>query len=418
LRIEAGRNSDRHRQISRGGEDNPLTEVSVINQDKIDEWIREVEERPISAPIILRYIASRLKDLAAQNEDLRTENYQLRSGNKVDDYESRIANLEYQIALLKRQVSGQMSEPAAESISVLVYHQEGQALRVEVPVVGMTSNQTAVVFQKALPESVGPIRLLVAGPHEELLFVFDSGRTAAVPVTAIPTVSRDALDWDGAYLQEPVGSEKLAVVVPVARMSLAESIVQSTLRGCVKRMMRTFFESQLAKNYIGTGVKQQPDKACGLTLCGKDELFTMVSREGFLFSMEATRLPFSIEDAMKLRATDYIMSSFSLGSQDAVVIVTHNGKIIHRDFNWVEPAVTFKSRGQALFSQSRRDAGIKVAGAASVHDNDWGAALHQDGRITLHRMSDLFAAGSIPSQEGEAAIVDFAVFAAPESGQD
>jgi len=390
----------------------------MINQDKIDEWVREVEERPISAPIILRYIASRLKDLADQNEELRSENYQLRRGSKVEEYESRIANLEYQLALLKRQVSGQMHSTPAEHLSILVYNQQGQMLRVELPVDALVPHQTAVVFREPFQVDTGPLRALVTELHEEYLTVFDSGRTATCAVTAVPAVPAGDVDWSQAYLQEPVGSEKLAVVVPAARMSLAESVVQSTLRGWVKRMMRSFFESQLTKNYIGTGVKQQPDKATGLTLCGKDQLFAMVSREGYFFSMDPARLPFAIEEAMKLRATDYIVSSFAISSQQAVAAVTTTGKVIHREFSWVEPFTSFKSRGQALFSQSRRDAGVKIAGAASVREGDWGAAVHQDGRITLHRMEDLFADGAIPMQDSEAWLIDFAVFSPMVSAQD
>jgi DNA gyrase/topoisomerase IV subunit A len=393
-------------------------EVKLINQDKIDEWIREVEERPISAPIILRYIASRLKDLASQNEELRIENYKLRSGNKVEEYEAKVTNLEYQLELLKRQVSGQAAEPTVESVSILVYSQEGLVLRTEVTVAEIQSNMTAAVFNEAFTTDSGPIRLLVTGTHEELLFVFDSGRTATIPVTGIPAVSTDHMDWSQAYLQEPVGSEKLAVIVPVGRMSLVESVVQSTLRGCVKRMMPSFFESQLAKNYIGTGVKQQPDKACGLTLCGKDEYFVMVSREGFLFSMDPGKLPFAIEEAMRLRATDYIVNSFSVDTSDAVVVVTNNGKIIHRDYDWLEPFSSFKSKGQAIFSQSRRDGGVKVAGAGRVSASDWGAALLQNGAITVHKMNDLFSSGSLPESNAHLQVIDFVVFKAPEYHQE
>jgi DNA gyrase/topoisomerase IV subunit A len=385
----------------------------MINQDKIDEWIREVEERPISAPIILRYIANRLKDLASQNEELRTENYQLRSGNKVEDYESRIANLEYQIDLLRRQVSGQTVQPVQKILSLLIYNQEGQALRVEVPTAEIQPGRAPTAFKTPFDSESGPLRLLVTGSHEELLFVFDSGRTAAIPVTAIAAVAGGGMDWSQAHLQEPIGGEKLAVVVPVARMTLMESVVQSSLRGCVKRMMRSFFESQLAKNYIGTGVKQQPDKTSGLTLCAKEDLFVMVSREGFLFGMDPARLPFAIEEAMRLRATDYVIHSFALPKGSTFVIVTNNGKVIHRDYDWLEPAVSFKNKGQALFSQSRRDAGVRVAGAAAVQEDDWGAALHLDGRITLHKMSALFASGSIPTEDGDGDILDFEVFGNP-----
>jgi DNA gyrase/topoisomerase IV subunit A len=390
----------------------------LINQDKIDEWVREVEERPISAPIILRYIATRLKDLAQQNEELRAENFELRSGNKVDFYESRITNLEYQIELLKRQVSGQTVLPtAAANISLLVYNQEGQVLRTEIPNASIAADYNAAAFKTALPGDMMPVRLLVVGSHEELLFVFDSGRTAALPVTGIPGTASDQMDWERAYLQEPVGSEKLAVIVPVGRMSLVESVVQSTLRGFVKRMMRTFFESQLAKNYIGTGVKQQPDKACGLVLCGKDQLFVMASREGFLFSMDPERFPFAIEEAMRLRATDYTVSSFCAGREQSIVVVTNNGKVVNRDFGWLEPANSFKNKGQALFSPARREAGIRVTSAVAARENEWGAALHQDGRITLHKMTDLFAAGSIATAKADVEIIDFAAFQGPNSAQ-
>jgi DNA gyrase/topoisomerase IV subunit A len=388
----------------------------LINQDKIDEWIREVEERPVSAPIILRYIAARIMDLAQQNEELRAENLELRTGSKVEAYESRLANLEYQIELLKRQVGDQISQPAAESLSILIYNQAGQVMRIETPAANITAGDTAGSFELALTPEI-PVRLLITGSHEELLFVFDSGRTITHPVSSIPTVSSNNMDWEHAFLQEPVGSEKLAAIVAVARMSLVESVVQCSLRGFVKRMMRSFFENQLAKNYIGTGVKQQPDKSCGLTLVGKDALFSMVSREGYLFSVEPEQLPFAIEEAIRLRATDYIVSSFAVNQGDSIVVVTNNGKVIHRDFTWLEPFTSFRSKGQALFSQVRREAGIKVAGAAAANEHDWGAVLLQDGRVCIYKMKDLYASGSIPATETDINILDFTVFQGPNFDQ-
>ena len=67
----------------------------MISPDKIDEWIREVEERPASAELIIRYIANRLSELASREEELAAQNIELLSGRKVDEYVSRIASLEY-----------------------------------------------------------------------------------------------------------------------------------------------------------------------------------------------------------------------------------------------------------------------------------------------------------------------------------
>ena len=58
----------------------------MINPDKTDEWIREVEERPASASLIIRYIANRLSELTAREEELAAQNIELLSGRKVEEY--------------------------------------------------------------------------------------------------------------------------------------------------------------------------------------------------------------------------------------------------------------------------------------------------------------------------------------------
>ena len=83
----------------------------MISPDKIDEWIHEVEERPASAELIIRYIANRLSELASRDEELAAQNIELLSGRKVEEYESRIASLEYQLDLLKRQLGGEVILP-------------------------------------------------------------------------------------------------------------------------------------------------------------------------------------------------------------------------------------------------------------------------------------------------------------------
>ena len=62
-----------------------------------------------------------------------------------------------------------------------------------------------------------------------------------------------------------------------------------------------------------------------------------------------------------------------------------------------------------MFSTARRQAGVRVIGAGSVNQDDWGLALHKDGRISLHAVSELVGKGSIPV-EGE--LIDFITFQA------
>ncbi len=84
----------------------------MIIPKKIEEWIKEVEERPTSASIILQYISNRLRDLTDRNEELLAENIALVSGKRVEEYEQRIAHLEYQLELLKRQLGGDLGQDA------------------------------------------------------------------------------------------------------------------------------------------------------------------------------------------------------------------------------------------------------------------------------------------------------------------
>jgi len=70
--------------------------------NKIDEWMKEAEERPESAVTIVRLIARRLRELSERDEELLAENITLQNGTRVEEYQKRIAHLEYQLDLLKR----------------------------------------------------------------------------------------------------------------------------------------------------------------------------------------------------------------------------------------------------------------------------------------------------------------------------
>lgn len=383
----------------------------MINLDQIEEWIHEVEERPSSATIIIRYIAGRLKDLSERNEELLAENIELRTGKKIDEYEERVANLEYQLEMLKRQLSSQDSAAAApvfvETLNILVYNIKGQVLRIEVPVSELEASAHLPGFTAPADEH-GPTRMLVTSAAEELLFVFDSGRTETLPVTQIPVAGLDGLTWSQSHLIEPRGGEEMVYILPIARMSLFDYCVQMSRRGCAKKMMKTSFEAAVAKTFVGAGIKSKPDKTCTLALTSKEDALVLASREGFLNTLDVSQLPYTIEEVLRLATTDYLVSCFALGSKPFILLVTDAGKTIHRESSWIEKSVSFKSKGQPVFSQARRDAGVRVVAAAAVDENDWGVALPSRGPLSLHKVSDLFSAGSIGDLES--AVLDFSTF--------
>jgi DNA gyrase/topoisomerase IV subunit A len=401
----------------------PNTEEALISPDKIDEWIHEVEERPSSAELIIRYIANRLSELASRDEELVAQNIELLNGRKVADYENRIASLEYQLELLKRQLGGEAvlptevpsRTPIQEMINVLLYTPLGQVLRLEMDPTGLVPAQTiARTAGELTPDGMQP-SVLATSSQEELLLIFDSGRTVRLPVTQLPTSDAEQLDWQQAFVEEARIKEELAVIQPIAKMPLFETCIQASRRGYVKKMKTSFFTTHLEEDYIGSGVKLRADKTCGLTFANKGDLFVMVSQEGYIFSMQAERLPVAIEEVIHLGITDHIVSIFVAGRKPSILFITQNGKAVQRDTSWLEPASSFKSKGQAILSKERREAGTRIVGAAPVDEADWGVFLHMDGTLSVHNLNDLMAKGSVVTEQTTTPILSFSSFHMPEA---
>jgi hypothetical protein len=393
----------------------------LISPDKIDEWIREVEERPSSAAIIIRYIANRLSELSSRDEELAAQNIELISGRRVEEYESRIASLEYQLELLKRQLGGEVVLPreappqpvSSELVNLLLYNPLGQVLKLELqPEEIITGRQIASLAGEGLSGGIQPA-LLATTSQEELLFIFDSGRTVRHPASQLPATQAVELEWEKATLEEPRVREELAAIQPIARMPLYQLCIQASRRGYVKKINTATFTAHVEDDYIGKGVLLPADKPCSLAFANPDDLFVLVSQEGYIFSMPATGLPTAIKEVIQLAITDHIVSAFVVGQKPSIIFITASGKVVHREAGWIEPAKSFKSMGQPILSKGRREAGVRLVGAAAVEQDEWAAFLHQDGRLSVISVHDLLAAGSLPNVEAGLPIVDFSTFQLP-----
>jgi hypothetical protein len=379
----------------------------MLSPGKIDEWLQEVEERPASAALIIRYIANRLSELANRNEELLDENISLRTSRKVEEYESRIANLEHQVEIMKRQFKGEVdlppeAVPPEDTLSLLLYDLDGRLLRLELNQERLASG-AEIARIKSPPDPQAPPEMLFTRTLEELLLVYDTGRTISLPVAGL-SAQTTPLDWESASIYEPIGNESLVTLSPIARMALYDYVIQTSRRGFAKRLPGGFFTSCVEKRFIGSGVKFKIDKTGALVFCNKDDLLVLATHQGFLATLEVAKLPSAIEDVLRLANTDHIVASFALHDQPSLLIVTSNGKAVNREISWLEPAASFKSQGQSIIPPSRRKTGIRLVGAAAVSPYDWGAALWSDGLLTLHKASDLLSSGSLGSREEDVLI--------------
>jgi DNA gyrase/topoisomerase IV subunit A len=398
----------------------------LVTHEKIEEWVKEVEERPSSAPTIIRYIANRLSELSRRNEELLADNIGLRTEKKVDEFTSKIANLEYQVNLLKRQFDGvpnfEIKNPAIarpNSANLILYNNQGQIFKCVVLIDSLVAGNPVAMFQDAQSWASHEMpRFLVTHAQEELMLIFDSGRTAAISVEALPERDAQSLNWQNALLREPRSGEQLTAVVPIAKMGLYDYALQISRRGFAKKIMESSFESFLNNNFIGPGIKAQPDKPFGMAFARKEDSLVLISQEGLILSMDVGRLPFAVEEILQLSPSDHLEAIFTVAKSTpgapaagepapTLLVITEGGKVVNREISWIESASSFRSRGQALFSKDKRSAGVRIAGGGLAGHSDWGFALHTDGSFTCHKVGDLVASGSL--QEKTTNLVGFAL---------
>lgn len=372
--------------------------------EKIDEWIKEAEERPASALSILKLVANRLRELSQRNEELLAENITLHDGSRVAEYEKRIAHLEYQLDLLKRRLGADsaalevlpdISAAQAVAPNLLVYNAHGRMLRFEINAQGAALGH---VTGELSVEGEWP-RLLAVDPQEELLLLFTSGRVATASAAGIPVApTGGTTDWSRAALPaEPHAGELLAGVMPLSHLPLADFILQTSRRGSVKKTLTSLAQSVFDNRYLGKGTLQKADPPFEVTLCQKGDHLALVTYEGRLLGLDVTALSYTAEVRMRLSATDFMVAAFILRPGDSLLCLTQTGKVILRDSGTLEMAKSGLARGQALISEARLAQGTRFVGAAPLGkgDDHLLAVLDAEGTLTLHLAESATGAGAI-----------------------
>ena len=369
--------------------------------NKIDEWMKEAEERPESAITIVKLISRRLRELTERNEELLAENIALQNGTRVEEYQKRITHLEYQLGLLKRRFGAdddalmELPTKPAEilTVSLLIYNARGRIFRVELT--ADTKEPGRIAGEMVTDDE--PPRLLTVPSNEEILLLFTSGRVATVAVSDISTVEvGGAWEWDQAALpNEPRAGELLACITPFSQLPLSDFFLQISRRGCVKKTMTSMAQSILANHYIGKGALQKSDQPFDLTLYKKQTQLAFVTYEGHLIGLDVDDLSYATEERIRLSTTDYVIASFTTRADDSLLFVTQTGKVIHRESKSIELTKSSTAKGQTLIPPSRLEQGVRFMGAASVRDGDQVVVLDATGRLKIHEADSMTGAGSI-----------------------
>ncbi len=402
-------------------------DTTVITPEKIEEWLKEAGERPESALLLLQFMGNRLRDLSRRNEELLTENIALMTEKRVEEYEQRIAHLEYQLDMLRREFGGDVNLSPAEGAvarpqvnwAALVVGGDGRVAHIAIPDLEASARKQAVIarLRGAAAFVADAPQLLLVKSSDELLFVFSNGRVASVPAGNLPLIEAASdtvsVDWENAPRpEEPRAGETLVSVTPIARLSLSEYLLQASRRGFVKKLRVQMAQSILANRYIGSGVKLPADRSFALVLSGKEDRLALVSHDGHMVCLDVRRLPFAIEEVLRLGPSDYLATAVVIAGADAppqaeertLVIMTSPGKALQYRPADIESAASFRTRGVALLSAQRRAQGARVIGAGLVQENSVILSLDMSGALRLHPGAELLAQGVLPVEDALAAL--------------
>jgi len=369
---------------------------------KIDEWIKEAEERPESAITIVKLVANRLQELTERNEELLAENIALENGTRVEEYRKQIAHLEYQLDLLKRRFGvdniPSVELPAAPTVddstlNLLIYNPRGWVFRVEF-------NEDTKEIGHITGDVAGddePPRILAVPSNGELSLLFTSGRIETYPVDHIPMVEPGGRwDWEGAALpDEPRAGELLACITPFSHLPISDFFLQFSRRGCVKKTLISIAQSVLGNHYIGKGALRKSDQPFDLMLCKQQDTAMFVTYEGKVIALAVDDLSYAIEERIRLSATDYVIASFIAQPESQLLCITQTGKVIHRESKSFDTSKSSTAKGQGLIPPSRLDQGVRFMGAAAVQDGDHVAVLDATGRLRTLEAGSMIGAGSI-----------------------
>lgn len=367
---------------------------------KIDEWMKEAEERPESAAMIVRLVVRRLRELSERNEELLAENIALQDGTRVEEYQKRIVHLEYQLDMLKQRFGVDNAAIAnlpdqidgASTMSLLIYNTQGRIFRVELDA---DTKEVGNITGRMITDDEPP-RLLAVTSNENLLLLFTSGRVETYSVDDIPTMQLGGTwAWEQAALpNEPHTNEQLACVVPFSHLPLSDFFLQVSRRGYTKKALTSMSESILNNHYIGKGAAQKSDQPFDLTLARKNNRAALVTYEGKVTAFDVEKLSYATEERIKLTATDYVIGSFILPADMSLLCVTQTGKVIQRDSKSIEAS----AKGQALIPPSRLEQGVRFMGAMAVKDTDQIVILDAAGKINIHDIEALTGSGAVTSE--------------------
>ena len=136
----------------------------------------------------------------------------------------------------------------------------------------------------------------------------------------------------------------------------------------------------------------------------------VVSVYGSLVSVPVDELPLTIQETFRLGSNDHVQTALLIQENPSFIAITQNGKVFHRQIDWLEPNEPGKTQTRTILSKARRESGTRIIGAGVVAEDHWGSMLLSDGRIVMYRISEVIDRGSLLESDSELEVLDFVTF--------
>lgn len=346
----------------------------MINDEDVSEWIKQIELAPASAPLVVKKLGVRLKNLDETNEKLRNENIQLRESINTKSHETEVNELHRQIRGLTGLIRMCSKKQGGEN-AIITWSDDGKVL-----VTSWNQSISGITIKIPSYENMirREIRLLSSPIEEEILFVTNKGKTGTFIVKDLVTASHGELTWHKLPSINLDQNETVAIMTPIALLPLCESFVTASYRGYVRNIPVWSMSRFLQTSNIGRGSRDELDSQAFSTMIFDESVdILLFTRQGGYIRFPASDIGANLSPAAKLSINDYLVGMVSDDqNKKQILLVDKDARGVRR------PLLNIMRHNMGLKPKNLVDSQV-VVGAALTEDNAQVVFLCGEGKDKL-----------------------------------
>jgi len=293
----------------------------MIRKGDVQWWILETRKHPEAAQVAIQVLAKRITELDAENEHLRNELLRARQRGSTEADSGQVKMLRAKIEKLEYLLK---SQAPAEPMLVLLSEELDQARIPLSTVHDMSKAEQIPLNSRAL---LSLRALVVARPHDELLYITNQGRGFKQLVPDIPPLIENGR-WPETTDNPLADGEQLSVAISVDRAPRFWTI--ATRKGYVQRFVRAALEREMNTGDPLLQSLLDRDEATAVVNGDRGDLLVLTRwGQANRFAHRTIEVQGSI--ALDLEPGDEVVDALTLSGDREVLIVASDGRVMRRD---------------------------------------------------------------------------------------